>query len=100
MDGRPPLALSPGAGAGAWHDGRMEHEHAAWAVIALVVRKGGGAVTPADMEAASDALTDQLEARGLQVSFTRALPVTQQELESRDLSDIMRRRAEDGERPL
>ena len=78
----------------------MTQESAAWAVIALVVRKGGGAVSPADMEAVGDAMTDQLEARGLQVSFTRALPITQQELESRDLADLLRQRAEGGERPL
>ncbi|GGR02470.1 hypothetical protein [Deinococcus ruber] len=62
---------------------------AAWAIAGLLIRADAGSVTLNDIEDAWEAMYEVLEARGLRVSATRAVPISQHELESRNLGELL-----------
>ena len=55
----------------------------------LLLRADASSVTLADIEGIREAMHDMLEARGLRLAMTRAVPITQAELESRDFGELL-----------
>ena len=63
----------------------MTEQPVAWVAAGMIVREDGGSVSLADIEAVWDAIHEQLSELGLRVAATRALPVSQAEMESGDV---------------
>ena len=70
-------------------DEHVAESPAAWAIAGLLIRADAGSVTPSDIEGVWGAMNEVLEARGLRVAATRAVPISQTELESRDFGELL-----------
>ncbi|ULH14693.1 hypothetical protein MF271_11830 [Deinococcus sp. KNUC1210] len=64
-------------------------EPAAWAIAGLLIRADTGSVTLSEIEKAWEGMYEVLEAQGLRLAATRALPISQDELESRNLGELL-----------
>ncbi len=78
----------------------MTEQPVAWIATGMIVRKDAGPVSLADIETVWDAMHEQLAALGLRVAGTRAVPVSQTEMESGDLTELLRRLPGSGGQPL
>lgn len=67
----------------------MTEQPVAWIATGMVVRENGGGVSLADIETIWEAMHEHLAVLGLRVAATRAVPLSQTELESGDLFKIM-----------
>ena len=78
----------------------MTEQPVAWVAAGMVVRKDGGSVSLADIEALWDAMHEQLAGLGLRLAATRALPVSQAEMEGGDVMALLRSTSGSGGQPL
>lgn len=78
----------------------MTEQPVAWVAAGMIVREDGGSVSLADIEAVWDAIHEQLSGLGLRVAATRALPISQAEMESGDVMGLLRPPTGSGGQPL
>jgi hypothetical protein len=78
----------------------MTEDPAAWIATGMIVRQDGGTVSLADIENVWDAMNTHLATLGLRVAGTRALPLSQHDMESADPFAALRAAYTSGEQPL
>lgn len=77
----------------------MTEQPVAWIATGMIVREDGGSVSLADIETVWNAMHEHLATLGLRVAATRAVPVSQTEMGSGDMIDLLRH-AGSGGQPL
>ena len=78
----------------------MIEQPVAWVAAGMIVREDGGSVSLADIESVWNVMHDQLAGLGLGLAVTRALPVSQAEMESGDVMGLLRPPTGSGGQPL
>ncbi|WP_407569607.1 hypothetical protein [Deinococcus altitudinis] len=78
----------------------MTEQPVAWIAAGMIVRETGGGVSLADIESVWDAMNTHLATLGLRVAGTRALPLSQREMESGDVLALLRSSSGSGGQPL
>ncbi|WP_424950705.1 hypothetical protein [Deinococcus sp.] len=67
---------------------------AAWAITGILIRADGEGVSPAHLEDIWQKVNELLEARGLQLTPNRAVPLSSGEWQSRNFMEELQRRLE------
>ncbi|MGY2894310.1 hypothetical protein [Deinococcus sp. UYEF24] len=78
----------------------MTEQPVAWIAAGIIVRENGGSVSLADIENVWEAMNTHLATLGLRVAGTRALPLSQRDMESGDVLALLRPSPDAGGQPL